>query len=385
MSVVSGADEKYHYEPRRGQLIGVPLLAFVDGGIYINASHGGRQMVLGDTSRLYSLLGLGRNEEKFSAAEIDPERGCDRHHPRQKPYISPWADRDDTWTTHMSLRDWDGHESMTGTRIWILPGVVGLNGSRNTQTREDAVIKVCPANAGPTDEGEWSTVEHRTLLGAVKPGDPFRKLGVRANMQGDGRKQLDHVRKRVDPGIACMTTRWETKFSDVLLVSNIAVLKQAGYGIQFTTISKAGIINLMGKTRKVALRAARVPLAGPCDFTEVSRDLHGLGLINCHTANTANKIAILHQMLNGPDADLVNMPYTEMWVVSQQTGALGSTEESPCCPTTTDWWGRTAVPRSLALQTWIEMAKYDVDTNTMLENSTQAKGPRQARPRLLPR
>ena len=40
-----------------------------------------------------------------------------------------------------------------------------------------------PAAAGPTDVGEWPAVEHRTLLGAVKPGGPFRQLGVYANVQ----------------------------------------------------------------------------------------------------------------------------------------------------------------------------------------------------------
>ena len=44
-------------------------------------------------------------------------------------------------------------------------------------------------------------------LDAVKPGEPFRQLGVYANMRGDCRKQLDHVKKWVGPGIVCMATR----------------------------------------------------------------------------------------------------------------------------------------------------------------------------------
>ena len=93
------AYEKYHYESRRDQLIGLighPLLAFADDGINLNASHEGWQQVLGGTSRLYSLLGLGQNGEKYFAAEIYPERGRGRQHPRQKPYISTWVDRGDT-------------------------------------------------------------------------------------------------------------------------------------------------------------------------------------------------------------------------------------------------------------------------------------------------
>ena len=83
-------------------------------------------------------------------------------------------------------------------------------------------------DAEPTDEGDWPAEEHRTLLDAVKPGDPFRQLEVYANMRGDCRKQLGHVRKRVDPGIACikcMATQGKTEFTDVPLVSNAAVLK----------------------------------------------------------------------------------------------------------------------------------------------------------------
>ena len=58
------ANESYIYEPRRGLPVGVPLLAFVNDGIYLTSSHQGRQRVLDITSRLYSLLGLGRNGEK---------------------------------------------------------------------------------------------------------------------------------------------------------------------------------------------------------------------------------------------------------------------------------------------------------------------------------
>ena len=68
-------------------------------------------------------------------------------------------------------------------------------------------------------------------------------------------------------------------------------------------------------------------------------------------------------MLNGHDYDLANMAFTEMWVVSQQTGALGTMPSSPSSSAEAKWWGgRTAVPRSWALQTWIEMAKYGVGT-----------------------
>ena len=95
-----------------------------------------------------------------------------------------------------------------------------------------------------------------------------------------------------------------TEFADVSLVPNTSVLKQAGCGLQFTTISDARTTNLMVKSRKVALHAAHVASTEPRDLTGAPRDLHGLGLINWHTVNTANKVAILHQMLNGVDDDL---------------------------------------------------------------------------------
>ena len=113
-----------------------------------------------------------------------------------------------------------------------------------------------------------------------------------------------------------MAARRKREFAVVLLVSSTVVLKQTGYGLQFTTIPETGITDLMGKSRKAALHAAHAASTEPCDLTAVSRDLHGLGLINWHTANTANKVAILYQMLNVLDADLANMAHTKMWMVS---------------------------------------------------------------------
>ena len=74
------------------------------------------------------------------------------------------------------------------------------------------------------------------------------------------------------------------------------------------------------------------------------------------------------------------MALTELWEVSQQTGALGMMTSSPCCPSKTPWWGRTAVPRSWALQTWIEMAKYGIGTNAIVRSSA---APRQHDRRIL--
>ena len=172
-------------------------------------------------------------------------------------------DRDGNWTTRTRLGDLGGNIIRAGTRVWVLPGIVGYDGPRYPRTRKGTLLNVSPATAEPTEEGEWPAVEHRTLLDAVEPGEPFRQLGMYATMRGDCRKQLDHVRKRVNPGTACMAVRRKTEFADVLLVSNTAVLKQACYGLQFTTISEAGITDLMGKSRKVALHAAYVASTEP--------------------------------------------------------------------------------------------------------------------------
>ena len=86
-------------------------------------------------------------------------------------------------------------------------------------------------------------------------------------MCGDFRKQLGHVKERIDPGIARIATRGSVEFADALLVSNAAVLKQAGCGLQFTTVSEAGVTDLIGKSRKVALHGAHAASTEPRDLT----------------------------------------------------------------------------------------------------------------------
>ena len=66
VSLIAGG--QYIYEPRRGRPIAVPLLAFVDDGIYPINGHRGRQRALDSTSRLYSLIGLECNGEKCFTA-----------------------------------------------------------------------------------------------------------------------------------------------------------------------------------------------------------------------------------------------------------------------------------------------------------------------------
>ena len=54
----------------------------------------------------------------------------------------------------------------------------------------------------------------------------------------------------------------------------------------------------MGKSRKIALHAAHVASTEPRDLTGAPRDLHGLGLTNWRIANNAQKVTILHYILN---------------------------------------------------------------------------------------
>ena len=101
-------------------------------------------------------------------------------------------------------------EVKAGTQIWIMPVACAQDEPRHARTREGAILTIGLTNAERsiqrTDEGKWPAEEHMTLLDAVKPGESFRQPGVYANMRGDYRKQLCHVKKRVDPGIACMAT-----------------------------------------------------------------------------------------------------------------------------------------------------------------------------------
>ena len=62
-------------------------------------------------------------------------------------------------------------------------------------SHDGSVLVICPENARPADDVKLLAREHRNLLGAVKPGEPFRQLGVCANMRGGYQKQLDDNKK----------------------------------------------------------------------------------------------------------------------------------------------------------------------------------------------
>ena len=71
----------------------------------------------------------------------------------------------------------------------------------------------------------------------------------------------------------------------------------------------------------MTLHAAHIASTETRDWTGVPRNLCGLGLTIWHTANTANKVTILYQVLNGEEeGDIHRMAFTELWVMSQRTG-----------------------------------------------------------------
>ena len=152
------------------------------------------------------------------------------------PYISTRVDRDDTWKTTEDLTGEDGTEVSTCTRICFLTGAEYRSGRRLAISRIWLILFIHLVSANPTDDGEWSAREHRTLLDAVRPGEHFHQLGVYADIRGDCRKQLGHIKKRVEYGMACLIARGSAKFAEALLVANATALKQTECGLQFTAI-----------------------------------------------------------------------------------------------------------------------------------------------------
>ena len=141
--------------------------------------------MLDGTSKLYSLLGLEWNGRKSFAAELSPEGGRVHHHSKHEPpYISTWVDPGATWAAQEDLAGEDGTTIPDGTRVCIMAGAEDRTGHRRATTRERVFVAISRENARPTDQEEWSAVEYRILLDAVRPGEPFQQLGVCANMRG---------------------------------------------------------------------------------------------------------------------------------------------------------------------------------------------------------
>ena len=76
----------------------------------------------------------------------------------------------------------DGTRVIAGIRVCLMAGAGNRSGCRLAVTRSGLTVSLHLDSAEPADDGEWSAKEHITLLGAMRPGDPFRQLGVYASM-----------------------------------------------------------------------------------------------------------------------------------------------------------------------------------------------------------
>ena len=97
---------------------------------------------------------------------------------KNPPYISNWVARDDTWVTTGDTDNEEGRPVPVGTTVELLEGACDRVHRHPAISHDGSVVIICTTNARPTDSGEWSVREHRTPLGAVKPGEPFRQPGV---------------------------------------------------------------------------------------------------------------------------------------------------------------------------------------------------------------
>ena len=84
----------------------------------------------------------------------------------------------------MGLISEDGMRMPAGTKAGILEGVEDEPGCRLSISGTGSIVAVWPESVQSSNDGEWSAKECLTLLDAVRPGDPFRQLGVYANMRG---------------------------------------------------------------------------------------------------------------------------------------------------------------------------------------------------------
>ena len=68
----------------------------------------------------------------------------------------------------------DGVRMPAGAKLELLEGAEDRLRYHLTISGTGTIVGVCPESIQPSDDGEWSAKECRTLLDAVKPGEPFR-------------------------------------------------------------------------------------------------------------------------------------------------------------------------------------------------------------------
>ena len=90
----------------------------------------------------------------------------------------------------------------------------------------------------PTDDPcPWKVVACKETLQHVKPDEPTRQLGLYFSTDSKCEHQLEHIKKKIDPELACLASK-QASFAEAELVTHVALEKQALYGLKFTTVSE---------------------------------------------------------------------------------------------------------------------------------------------------
>ena len=101
-------------------------------------------MVLNETLKHYSLLGLERDEEKCFAAELDPEQARGPRCPnREPPYMITCVARDGTWEPMEDLTHEGGTEVPAGTKVSLPDDAKGRWGHRLAVSSSGPFLIVC--------------------------------------------------------------------------------------------------------------------------------------------------------------------------------------------------------------------------------------------------
>ena len=158
----------------------------------------------------------------------------------------------------------------------------------NNDLDNDADNSVIPTD----DTSPWQVVACKETLQHVKPDEPTRQLGLYFSTDSKCEHQLEHIKKKIDPELACLAST-KASFAEAELVTHVAIEKQALYGLKFTTITEKKIAAAMAPTRAVFLHKAGVARTEPRNLTGAHGALHGLDLRNWEVANIANKIELL--------------------------------------------------------------------------------------------
>ena len=148
------------------------------------------------------------------------------------PYSSIWVDPNNTWTTNEDMEAECGEIVPRGSKVTLVaPEETSVEGGWRV-TLDGRKLGI-PVDMNRADAGMWSAKEHRTPLAAIGKDTPFRQLGMYANMKGVCDEQLEHIKRNVESGITCMSSRKKARLDEVMLAMNIAVRGKAECGLQY--------------------------------------------------------------------------------------------------------------------------------------------------------